>query len=45
MAVRERLRMQQPDLGREGILHIVPKWQKCVSVLWDYVQNNYISVK
>jgi hypothetical protein len=39
MAVRERLRMQQPDPYRDGIFKFVPRWDKCINVLGDYVEK------
>jgi hypothetical protein len=35
MAVRERLRRQDPDLYREGIFQLVPKWDKFINVSRD----------
>jgi hypothetical protein len=37
MAVRETLRMQEPDFYRDGIFKFVPRWHKCINVLEDYV--------
>jgi hypothetical protein len=45
MAVREQLRIQQPDFYRDVIFKLAPNWDKCTSVLADYVENNDISVK
>jgi hypothetical protein len=39
MAVGERLRMQEPDFYRDGIFKLVPRWDKCISVLGDYVEK------
>jgi hypothetical protein len=32
MAVREWLRMQEPDFYPDGIFKLVPRWDKCISV-------------
>jgi hypothetical protein len=37
MAVYEWLRMQEPDFYRDGIFKLVPRWDKCILVLGDYV--------
>jgi hypothetical protein len=39
MAVRERLRMQEPDFYRDGIFKSVPRWDKCVNVPEDFVEK------
>lgn len=37
MAARERLRRQDPDLYREGIFQLVPRWDKCINVRGECV--------
>jgi hypothetical protein len=39
MAVGEWLRMQEPDFYRDGIFKLVPRWDKCINVLRDYVEK------
>jgi hypothetical protein len=39
MAVGEWLRMQEPDFYRDGILKLVPRLDKRISVLGDYVEK------
>jgi hypothetical protein len=39
MAVRGLLRMQRPDFYRDGIFKLVPRWEKCINVLGDYVEK------
>ena len=39
MAVREWLRLQNPDFYGGGIFELVPKWDKCTSVLEDCVET------
>jgi hypothetical protein len=39
MAVREWLWMQEHDLYRNGIFKLVPRWDKCINVLGDYVEK------
>jgi hypothetical protein len=39
MAVRGLLRMQEPDFYRDGIFKLVPRWEKCISVLGDYFEK------
>jgi hypothetical protein len=39
MAVGEWLGMQQPDLYRDGIFKLVPRWDKRINVLGDYVEK------
>jgi hypothetical protein len=39
MAVGEWLRMQEPDFYRDGIFKLVPRWDKCISVLGDRVEK------
>jgi histone-lysine N-methyltransferase SETMAR len=39
MAVRERLRMQEPDLYLDGIFKLVPKSDKCIDVLGYCVEK------
>jgi hypothetical protein len=38
-AVGEWVRMQEPDFYREGIFKLVPRWDKCISVLVEYVER------
>ena len=40
MALREWLRKQGLCIYREGILKLVSRWNKCISIIWDYVENN-----
>jgi hypothetical protein len=39
MAVRDWLGMQQPDFYRDGIFKLVPRCDKCISVLGDYAEK------
>jgi hypothetical protein len=39
MAVCGCLRMQEPDLYREGIFKLAPTWGKCINVLGYYVEK------
>jgi hypothetical protein len=39
MAVNEWLCMQEPDFYRDGIFKLVPKWDKCISVLGYCVEK------
>jgi hypothetical protein len=39
MAVRERLKMQEPDLYSDEIFKLVPRWDKSINVLGDYVEK------
>jgi hypothetical protein len=39
MAVREWLRMQKPGFYRDGIFKLVPRRDKYISVLGDYVKK------
>jgi hypothetical protein len=39
MAVGEWLRVQEPDCYRDGIFKLVPKWDKCINVLGEYVKK------
>jgi hypothetical protein len=45
MAIRQLLRIQEPDLYHDGILNLVLKWDICINVRGDYAKNNDISVK
>jgi hypothetical protein len=40
MALREWLRMQQPDFCCKGILKLLPTWHKSIIVLCGMLQNN-----
>jgi hypothetical protein len=37
--------MQDPDFYRDGILKLVPRWNKCIDVLGDLITNNDASVE
>jgi hypothetical protein len=39
MAVSEWLGMQQPDFYRDGIFKLVPRWDRCIGVVGDYVEK------
>jgi hypothetical protein len=39
MALRDLLRMQEPYFYRDGIFKVVPKWDKFISVLGNYVEK------
>jgi hypothetical protein len=39
LAVSEWLRMEVPDFYRDGILKLVPRWNKRIDVLGDYVEK------
>jgi hypothetical protein len=39
MAIRECLRMQEPDFYRDGIFKLVPRWDKSIHVLRDYAEK------
>jgi hypothetical protein len=39
MVAGEWLRMQEPDFYRDGIFKLVPRWDKCINVLGDYVEK------
>jgi hypothetical protein len=39
MVVGDWLRMQEPDFYSDGIIKPVPKWDKCINVLGDYVEK------
>jgi hypothetical protein len=39
MAVREWLRVQEPDFYSDGVFKLVPRWDKCISVLGDHVNK------
>jgi hypothetical protein len=39
MAALEWLRMQEPDFCRDGTLKLVPRWEKCLGILGDYVEK------
>jgi hypothetical protein len=41
MAVREWLKMQQPDLYRDGIFKLVQKGDKCIDLLGGVLVKNY----
>jgi hypothetical protein len=45
MAVCKSLQTQEPDFYRDGIFKLVPKWDKCIIVPRDYVENNYTLVE
>jgi hypothetical protein len=38
-AVREFLRKQRPDFCPDGIFNLVPRRDRCFTVLWDYVEK------
>ncbi|KAG8238098.1 hypothetical protein J437_LFUL012205 [Ladona fulva] len=38
-AVRRWLYSQQTDFFEQGILKLVPRWEKCVEKIGDYVEN------
>jgi hypothetical protein len=44
MAVREWLRMQEPDFYRDEIFKLLPRWDKCIRVLGNYAKKNGTSV-
>jgi hypothetical protein len=33
------LRIQEPDFYRDGVFKLVPRWDKCINVLGDYVEK------
>jgi hypothetical protein len=37
--------MQEPDFYSDGIFKLVPRWDKCINVLGDYTEKDYISVE
>jgi predicted CopG family antitoxin len=39
MAVSELMRMQEPDFYSDVIFKLVPRWDKCINVLWDYFEK------
>jgi hypothetical protein len=39
MAVREWLQMQEHDFYRDGIFKLVPRWDKSINALVDYVKK------
>jgi hypothetical protein len=39
MAVSEWLRMQEPNFFGDGIFKLMPRWDKCITVLGDYVEK------
>jgi hypothetical protein len=39
IAVGEWLRMQEPDFYRDGIFKLVPRSDKSINVLGDYVEK------
>jgi hypothetical protein len=39
IAVDEWLRMQKPNFYRDGIFKLVPRWDKCINVLGDYIEK------
>jgi hypothetical protein len=45
MAVRELLRMQQPDFYCDGIINLVPRREKFINILGVYVGKNDTSVE
>jgi len=40
VALYEWMRMQGPCVYRKGIFDLVSRRNKCISVFWDYVENN-----
>jgi hypothetical protein len=31
--------MPDPDFYRDGIFELVPRWDKCINVPWDYTEK------
>jgi hypothetical protein len=42
-AVCEWLRMQGPDVYRDGISKLLPRWDECIHVLGVYGEKRYVS--
>jgi hypothetical protein len=40
MALYEWMRMQGPYVYGKGIFNLMSRWNKCINVFWDYVENN-----
>jgi hypothetical protein len=38
-AVHEWLQMQEPEFYHDRIFELVPRWDRCINVLGDYVEN------
>ena len=40
MALREWLRMKQPEFYRDGIFKHVSGWDKCINMIWGNFKNS-----
>jgi hypothetical protein len=45
MVLHEWVWMKELEICNNGIFRLVPRWDKCISVIGDYVENNNTSVE